>query len=76
MVHFITFKDFGLLGFSRSQVNHAVKNKRLPPPIKIGGLLKFISTEVDAVRSAQIQGASDEEVAKLIDSLVENRCHA
>lgn len=76
MIQFITYKDLGLEGISRSMANYAIEKKRLPPPIRIGGRLKFIKSEMDAVRSAQVQGASDEEVAKLIDSLVENRYHA
>lgn len=63
-----------IAGASRSKVYADVQEELLPPPIRFSPRYsRWLATELDAVLTARISGASDEAVRMLVRTLVSKR---
>ena len=61
-------------GLSRSSVYLRIKQKLMPPPVKIGErCAAWPSHEIEAINTARIAGKSEDEIRQLVDQLKKQR---
>jgi predicted DNA-binding transcriptional regulator AlpA len=62
------------LGIKKTKRHERIHCGTMPPPIKRGPrVARYVSDEIDAVVSAEISGASDDQIRALVQKLIDAR---
>ncbi|WP_108651254.1 helix-turn-helix transcriptional regulator [Dongshaea marina] len=63
-----------MLGLSNTVLYGRINDGLVPPPVSLGGRsVAWVSTELDAVMAAMVNGSNPDELRNLVRELVERR---